>query len=300
MAVPGDLTATLLVTEAFKKAGIASPSDASITRAQAYFLREILNDIWTARDERGNPVKYKILQTSVVTATVIGISKYAFATAFDDEISISFLNGSHTGTAQAGDTSEITLEDEEDATIEDVEGNYILTTGGTALGILRQVTDYDDPDDETYVATVNTAWGTSPDNTTTYRIIDNVTDLVEDSTIGMGSLGASFSRGIPSGYARITEDEIDYFITDKPPDASTYAFFIRYYANPNILDLSSAVMTRIYADWQNALTVGVAYKVAEDEDDNKWQVFKTEYESAVAKLIAKETPASGEFQGFTL
>jgi hypothetical protein len=300
MAVPGDLTATTTVTEAFDKCGIDNPSDAQVTRAEGYFLREIINDIWTRKDKYDNPVKWKILQSIYLQLTTIGISKYAFTSDFDDEISLSFLDGDHTGTAQAGTETTITLEDEEDASVEDVEGNYILTTGGTGSSQLRQVTDYDDPADETYVATIATAWTTNPDETTTYRIINTVTELDEDSTIGMGSLGSSFGLGIPSGYARTTEDEYDYFILDKPPNASTYAIFYRYYTNPNKLDLTSAVMTRLYNNWQTVLTTGCAWKVAEDEDDNRWKIFKDEYEKAVMNLIAKESPASGEFQGFTL
>ena len=300
MAVPGDLTSTIICTEAFYKAGNGSPSNAEITRAEGYHLREVINDIWTRRDEHGNPVKYKILQSTEIKLTTIGISKYSFGSDFDDEISISFLNGSHTGTATAGDSTEITLEDDEDATVAEVEGKHILTTGGTGTTQLRQVTDYDDPDDETYVATTTPAWTTNPDSDTTYRIINLVTELVEDSTLGMGALGASFATGNPSGYARITEDNTDYFITDKPPTASTFGFLIRYYANPNALDLAGTVMTRLYNNWQNALTLGVASKIAQNDDDNKYSAFKPEYEQAVAQLISKETPASGEFRGFVL
>ena len=298
MAVPSDLTATLIVTEAFTKAGNSSPSTAEKTRAEAYHLREILNDIWTRRDENGNPVKYKILQTWSIENSIIGTSKYAFDADFDDEISISFLTGTHTGTAQAGTSTTITLEDAEDAAVTDVEGKFILITGGTGVGGFRQVTDYNTT---TYVATiVGGAWTTNPSSDSTYRIINTITDLDEDSTIGLGTYGSSYGTGNPSVYARITEDNTDYFITDKPPSASTYGFLIRFYSNPNALDLTSTVMTRIYNNWQNALTVGTAMKIAENDDDNKYAAFTVKYEKAVAQLIAKETPASGEFRGFKL
>lgn len=295
MAAPSDLTATTIVTEAYYKAGHSSPS--STTRAEGYFLREVINDIWTRRNEHGNPVKYKILQTWGTVNSVIGISKYSFDSDFDDEISIAFLSGNHTGTAQAGANTTITLEDGEDATVTEVEGKFIFATGGTGVGEFRQITDYST---STYVATVNTAWGTNPSSDTTYRIINTIKELEEDSTIGFGTYGSSFGTGDPSAYARITEDNTDYFITDKPPDASTYGFLVRFYSNPNALDLTSSVMTRIYNNWQNALTLGVAAKIAQDDDDNKYSSFLPEYEKAVAQLIAKESPASGEFQGFTL
>lgn len=290
MAVPSDLTSTLIVKEAFKKLGEASPHSTQVTRAESYFLREIINDIWTRKDKYDNPVKYKILQTTDVQVTTIGVSKYAMDTDFDDDISISFLTGTHYDTATAAAASTITLAADEDATEEEVEGNYILQTGGTNSPQISQCTDYNTT---TLVATVSPAWPVgTPSGTITYRIIDNIIDLEEDSVIGLGSLGSSMAKGIPAKYAMIIEDEYTYVLLDKPPDASTYGLFERYYANPNALDLTSSVMTRIYNNWQNALTLGVASKL----DMN----FSKEYEKAVAQLIAKETPASGEFKGFTL
>jgi len=47
MSVPADLTATTIVTEAFNRAGKASPSAGELTRAQTYFLMEVINEIWT-------------------------------------------------------------------------------------------------------------------------------------------------------------------------------------------------------------------------------------------------------------
>jgi len=297
MAVPGDLTATLICTEAYNQVGTPSPSSAQLTRAEAYFLRGIINRVWQWQDMYGNPVRYRSLQSTNLTAAVVGISKYAFATDLDDEITLSFLNGSHTGTAQAGAAKTITLEDGEDATEESVVGNYILTTGGTGLDQYRQVSAYSTT---TYIATITTAWTTNPSSDTTYRIIDSVVELDEENIEGMGTLGMSFASGDPTAYAKINEDSVLYYFLDRPPDASTYAILERYYVDPNRVDLSSAVMTRIYNNWHDVLVTGVAMMIARDEDDNKYQALKPEFASGVERLISKELPYSGEFEGFTI
>lgn len=296
MTVPGDLTATLIVTEAYYKVGTPSPSSAQITRAEGYFLREIINKIWTWTDRFENPVRYKSLQTTNIQVTGVGRSRYSFATDLDDEISISFMTGSHADTATAGAATTITLAADEDASEDEIVGNYIFLTAGTGAAQLRQVSAYNTT---TLVATVPT-WTTNPSTDTTYRIISTITELEEDSLESLGVLGSSWSLGNPSCYAKTIEDGVLYYYLDRPADASTHGLYELYYADPNRVDLTSAVMTRIYNNWQEALTTGVAMKIAQDEDDNKYKSFKSEFEFAVQRLVAKELPHSAEFEGFTL
>ena len=284
MANPTAPTATTIVTEAYYKVGMANPSGAQITRAETYFLEEVKDDIWR-RPPAGSHLK--TLQNQAVQITEIGISKYSFETDHDQVMSISFLDGTHTGTAQAGANTTITLAASEDATAEEVEGNYILITGATAKEELRQVTDYNIT---TKVATVSTAWGTNPDVTSTYRVVDAVTEIDEVSLDTLGPLGNSFALGDPTYYSKVTEADSEYFLFDAPPDASTYGILIRYYSNIHLLDLTSNQVARVYLNWRDCLVYGVAAKIAEDEDDTKYDKFKAEYEARVADLLIKELP----------
>jgi hypothetical protein len=72
-----------------------------------------------------------------------------------------------TGTAQAGASTSITLAAGSSATDDFYNGLYIEITGGTGSGQIKQITDYVG---STKVATVNSAWSTNPDNTSTYSI----------------------------------------------------------------------------------------------------------------------------------
>lgn len=75
-----------------------------------------------------------------------------------------------TGTAQAGAASTITLASGSSASNSFYSYMYITITSGTGVGQTRQITSYIG---STKVATVSTAWTTTPDNTSVYRIYNS-------------------------------------------------------------------------------------------------------------------------------
>lgn len=75
------------------------------------------------------------------------------------------------GTAQAGAFGDITLASGASSTDDYYNDAVVVTTGGTGAGQARQITDYVG---STRVATVDSNWATTPDNTTTYAIIGRI------------------------------------------------------------------------------------------------------------------------------
>ena len=97
-----------------------------------------------------------------------------------------------TGTAQAGSTSTtIKLVAGSSATTDYYKGLYIETTGGTGSGQTRQIIAYNGT---TLVATIDQAWTTTPDATTTYTI----------GVFNAASIGQFVSGTENFGRARIT------------------------------------------------------------------------------------------------
>jgi len=94
-----------------------------------------------------------------------------------------------TGTAQAGAASTITLASGESATDDIFLGSRIVLTGGTGEKQARMVTDYNGT---TKVLTVDRAWQTNPDATTTYEIQGAASPLSDGN--GFGQL--NYSGGI--------------------------------------------------------------------------------------------------------
>lgn len=80
-----------------------------------------------------------------------------------------------TGTAQAGTSTTITLKSASSSTDDYFNGYYITITGGTGSGQIRLIEDYVG---STKVVTVDRAWTTTPDNTSTYSITSFTTDSV--------------------------------------------------------------------------------------------------------------------------
>lgn len=113
-----------------------------------------------------------------------------------------------TGTAQAGAASTITLAAGESGLNGAFTGLTINLTGGTGSGQSKTITGYVG---STKVATVDTAWGTNPDATTTYEIEDAGGDGIYSVPLAGGNLNdkhveAEFYIHVDSGSVNIIED----------------------------------------------------------------------------------------------
>lgn len=80
-----------------------------------------------------------------------------------------------TGTAQAGSSTTITLKSASSSTDDYYNGLYITITGGTGSGQIRTIHDYVG---STKVVTVDRAWTTAPDATSTYSLTTFTTESV--------------------------------------------------------------------------------------------------------------------------
>jgi len=301
MAAPTAPTSTSLVAEAFNKVGIENPGSTSITRAQGEWIEEIKNDIWNEVGRTGG-TRLKSLQAVDIQVTIEGQSKYATPSDFDDEILLEILSGSVTGTAQAGATDTITLASTEGSDDSTLNGRHILITGGTAKNDMRQITTYATA---TNIATCDTlsSWSSTPDSTSTYLVVSSADQLDENTSLSMGGLGGTtFSKGKPAEYMKVIEDVNEYFIFDVPSD-TVYGLYTRYYQNIHTIDTddtSGSLMSKLYQNWHNVFVYGLAWKISESEDDNRYVVTRKEYETVRDSTIEKEMPFSGEWEGFEL
>ena len=100
--------------------------------------------------------------------------------------------GTRAGTAQAGAASTITLDAAASATNGQYVGNWLHITGGTGAGQYAQVSAYVG---STKVATVQPAWSTAPDNTSTFEITDTKAAYSNLTNTGAGSYWLAFAWG---------------------------------------------------------------------------------------------------------
>jgi hypothetical protein len=293
MSAPTDPTALTLVNEALKLAGYATPTTAQKERARDYWLQRVLNDIWTRAVAGGN-TRLKTLQTTATYIATVGRRRIAAPVDFSEELTINILDGTHTDTAQSGGTKQIVLASDEDVTDDDAVGAYILITAGTGIREYKEIVAYDE---DTVTATIAFDWGTEPDSTSTYLIVDKHYPVDEQHQNDLDQITNPTVSGRPDQFSKYG-DEI-YF--NKPFDG-TYGVRMRYYANINKVDTdegSTNLFTKILRNWQEVLTAGV-YKYAL-KHKKAWEAYgmaKQEYEQAVANLLIKEMPFGGEFEGF--
>lgn len=98
----------------------------------------------------------------------------------------------HTGTAQAGGASTITLANAAIATDNIYQGEIIWIVSGTGAGQVRVIASYVGA---TRVATVGRAWTAQPDNTTVYRILPIQSPVLDSSlrvTVGSNADKAGY------------------------------------------------------------------------------------------------------------
>ena len=107
----------------------------------------------------------------------------------------------HSGTAQAGTSSSITLA----ATANGGDGvynrNLIVLTDNTGVGQTRTIVDYDDT---TKVIVIDRDWRITPDNTTAYQIVPDNTPLVVDH--GVAQAGSTSTTIKLRTYASAVND----------------------------------------------------------------------------------------------
>ena len=117
------------------------------------------------------------------------------------------LQSIRSNTAQTGGASTITLDAGASAVDDFYNGGSILTTGGTGVGQFRIIIDYVGA---TKVATVDAAWATNPDATTTFAIFPaadtaaDIADAVWDEARAGHVTAGSFGEGVASVQGSVT------------------------------------------------------------------------------------------------
>ena len=297
MAIATAPTADSIVQEGLKKGGIRTPQVGDIKRAKEEWLQELFNDIWMTSERTGN-TRLKTLQTTAVAIGVDNQRQYDLPTDFDEELVITILDSTDTGTAQSGTINTVKLASDEDVTQATAEGKYILMRSGTSKGQYRQILTYNATTKVAAVAN-NFDSGKTPASGDGYAIIDRYVELEEFSMDELSDYANPTSPGMPVYFAKFN----DKFYFDKPLDKSTYGMLLNYYSNLMLIDLAEGegnLITKIYTNWRGILTTGIKMKTEESIHSTEYKQTKSDYQELLVKLVMKEIPYGGEMVGFTL
>tara|TARA_Y100000310_G_scaffold157246_1_gene156618 strand:- start:2295 stop:3092 length:798 start_codon:yes stop_codon:yes gene_type:complete len=264
-----------------------------VKRVADEWVPEIVSDIVDQSRRLGDGF-LEILQTTAIAIATPNRRRYPLPADFDDELSVTLLDGDTTGTAQDGDSSVVTLDSAESISSADAEGRYVLMTAGTSKGQYRQITDYNSTTKE---ATVEQPWDDTktPVSGDTYVILDCFDILWEDNTKEADKSYAATASSRPASFSRFNAE----YLLDYPPDKA-YGLKLRYYANPLKLDFADSKWTQMLSDWRSALIDGVTTLALEENDDSRSDNVRERFIAKVGGIVAKERPFGDEFEGVTL
>jgi hypothetical protein len=98
-------------------------------------------------------------------------------------------------------------------------------------------------------------------------------------------------QGIPEEYAIITESGEQKIILYPTPylEGSNWKLNIRYYADLNLISLSSVTMEHLYRKWRSLWVQGVFAKALQNKDDARYPAEVTNYKNMIKMLSAKQT-----------
>jgi len=285
MAAPTVPTLSSITTEGLRKAGFATPSATSLTRAQEEWMAEIKDDIFT----RGK--KLKVLQSTDVIITTEGLDTYSVPTDFSSDLSLSILDGASTGTAQDGAVGSITLASTDtvsEATLKQKKG--ILIYEGTGKNSYSQVTAYNST---TKIATVSPNFAVAPVAGDKYMFVDTVSPARQLPVFEYANsyMATNDAAGTPTKFYPIGDgDDGEYILYPKPYRASgvPWGLYLRYYVDLTRVDLAGTLMTTLYRRLRNVFVAGIAYKALANDDPTVAQA-AAKYERLVSATVSAET-----------
>lgn len=283
MAVPTVPTTTTLATEGLKKAIHSVPSAALIARATDYYMEEIKGDLQL----KAATVQKKLRSLFKTGFLVIdeGKHRYALPSDFLGDLTLTLMDGEHTGTATAGAAGSVTLAADEDISEDDAVGRYVLITGGTGEASCSQITAYNTT---TKVATVTPDFATAPASGSTYLIVDRYRPIQPTNSNEFDGYSSPTTKGEPNRYVYQGDQDTGEIVLYPTPD-QTYGLQLRYYLDLSLLDLTDNRMSTLYRKWRNLWVQGVKAKQMESDNHRDKAAELQRYYQYIDAVIFDET-----------
>lgn len=269
MAIPTAPTKTTIVTEALKRYyNGTAPSAAEITRGEDYGLEKVKRDIMLIGK------RWRPLESIAFRVTKDGVSKYSLPADYEAIISVSILDGEHSGllTGVTNTSYLYTLAADEDISQDQAEGALLLISSGTGVNQAQQIDDYDT---STKIATGVEAFATAPVSGDGYLICNEQRDLVLDPMHRRDHITYPVAKGKPTNYFISADSSYGHMELYQCPD-DVYGLQIRYYADLLRLDITGTLYTTLLRRWAGVFEQGVyLWKLGEDDDrfSREFQVY---------------------------
>lgn len=273
MAIPANPTVTQIVTEGLKRGGRVNPSSTQISDAATHALREVKSDIMRCA------ASHPYLQTTATGHTFVGEQRYRLPEDANEFVSLLLLNGpdEYRGTAQAGAGSTITLDADFPGDDNAIRGNYVLITDNTGEDQYRQIRSYVNA---TKVATISPTWGTNPDNTSEFLVVNETRSLwPQDMASEFDKERAPYQLGTPYLATKWADEFQLYPVPDR-----IYGLLYRYYVDLDQLDETGDVFVNLLREWRSVWIQGVAVKTMQRYDEDRYMQELGVYQAMLDQL----------------
>ena len=269
MSIPAQPTATTICTEAFKLFGKTTPTSAEITRATDYGI-EIVKD-----DLKRMGLDWDFLRETTYLPMVVGKSYVQLPTDYAKFLSAKLVDGTSRATLQTAGASSATLASSETSG-SSIVGKFLIITSGTGVNQARQVISYDT---STKVATVDSAWTTTPVTGDGYLVADSHREMKYRPIFDYNMITEPGRTGTPAACSIKSDAAEGDLYTDKSAD-KVYVIELEYYKDILKIDLSSTLYSRMLRMLNGLFIQGVFVWLL--QDDSRAQLERAIYEK---KLI---------------
>lgn len=234
MSIPTQPTLTTIANAAWQLYARRNATAAEITRVTEEGVELVKSDIMD------HGVEWEFLRSVSYQPLTAYVSSYQLSADYKKLVSVRLMDGSRRGTATAGAATTITLAASDSGTSSDTQGKWIVITSGTGANQALQCKTFNSG---TKIATLETSWTTTPDNTSVYLVVDSFTPLEIHTVYDRNELVIPSEVGAPNGVFHMADSAEGDLVLDTAPDV-VYALEILYYADLIKMDTDTATNPR--------------------------------------------------------
>lgn len=283
MAAPSVPTAISLVTEGLRQARIFYPTAAQISTYQSEVMEQLKNQLWQELKQA------KPLMTFSYMMLTPGQSRYSCPSDYSSDMTMVILSGLFTGNVLAGSANTITILSAPDQLgINQILGEDLVITGGTAQNSVSQVTNLVTNGNGTMTLTVYPDFQATPDATSTWMLVDNQWPC-EQRHIADYDRFRSSGTDRPRYFFPMGDEDFDEFIFDVAPDnVFQYCARMRYTINIMTLDLNSPLLSTLYQKFREFWIYGIKSQALMDNDDTTADKSQMDRQAKLLALIRSQ------------
>lgn len=285
MVAPALPTLNSIVTEGLRQGGIFSPNASQIATYSGDPMEQLKNSLWQELKQAKPLMNFSYM---VLTP---GQSRYSCPSDYSSDMTMVILTGFYTGiiTEATANTITVPIVPNGSYDLNQVLGEDLVITAGTAMNSVSQITGLVNNNNWTQTITVYPDFQATPDNTSSYMIVDNQWPVEQRHIAELDMYHRSGGMDRPRKFYPMGDEDFDEFQFDVAPDNFyVYCVRMRYTVNIMTLDLNSTLLASLYLKFREFWIYGIKSQVFMDNDDNRGPKSQEDRQAKLLALIRSQ------------